>query len=319
MAMTAVHTETDFEKAPSLLEGAVSLDLTAEQCNIEYWLHAVAQGTLSGLVYGHRPNLSIPQYLMEPGPLRESVLEEYAFRTVVEEMGTRAITYMVRSAPTRAAMEFYATQLFDEARHASAFRQHVIDLGIKAEELDAFFEARIGDQRDRILRRLERFAFDEAGAGDDFYVAVVMLTVIVEGILAPASEMSERKWRPLDPPAADVTRAANIDEIRHLVVGSSLVRRHVAEHPEEGQRLAGLAMQGLHLWKELPIKDALIRREALFQAGLPGVRDVLGDYELLPGRRLIDTSVEERLGIQMEWSANMQTQRLQYMGLVPSH
>jgi hypothetical protein len=313
--MTTIPHETDFHEAPGLMEGALNLELTAEDCNIEYWLHATAQGTLANLVYGRRPELPIPQYLLDPGPLRETVLEEYAFRTVVEEVGTRAISHMVRSAPTRATMEFYATQLMDEARHASAFRRHVVELGIPEQELDAFFRERVGQQRESILAPLEKFAMDDAGGRDDFHVAVVMLTVIVEGVLAPSSEMSERKWRVLDPPAADVARTANIDEIRHLCVGSSIVRRHIQEHPEERQRLGGLVMQGLHLWKDIPIRDVIIRREALFQQGLESVRDVLGDYELVPGRRLIDTTVEERLGIQMEWSATLQTKRLQYMGL----
>ncbi len=311
------YRETDWNQAPDLLDGALHLNLTPEMCDIEYWLQAVAFGTLKGQVHGHAPDAVVPKYLLEPGPLREAILEEYAFRTISEEMGTRAISHMVRTAPTRATMDFYATQLFDEARHAAVFRRHLSDLGVLAEELDAFLEAKVGDKRDAVLVPLERFALETAGGRDDFIVAVLMLTVIVEGVLAPASEMSERKWHVLNPPAAQTARGANIDEIRHLVVGSAVVRDYLAKNPGERLRLLGLVGQGMELWKKLPIRDVIVRREVLFQEGLKQVSEVLGDYELVPGRRLVDTSVEERLGIQMQWSAKMQTTRLGYMGLTP--
>ncbi|MCA9710886.1 MAG: hypothetical protein KDK70_33910, partial [Myxococcales bacterium] len=114
---------------------------------------------------------------------------------------------------------------------------------------------------------------------------------------------------------AETARGANIDEIRHLCVGSSVVRRHLEDNPDDRPRLLDLVGQGFALWKSLPIQDVIIQRETLFQAGMQRVVDVLGDYELVPGRRLVDTTVEERLGIQMGWSAQMQTSRMAYMGL----
>lgn len=311
------YRETDWNDAPDLFDGSTHLELTPEQCDIEYWMQAVAWGTLQGQVHGHAPDAVVPSYLLEPGPLRDAVLEEYAFRTISEEMGTRAISHMVRTAPTRATMDFFATQLFDEARHAAVFRRHLLDLGVPAGELDAFIEKTIGDKRDAVLVPLERFALETAGGREDFIVAAVMLTVIVEGVLAPAAEMSERKWRLLDPPAAQTARGANIDEIRHLCVGSNVVRRYLEQNPAERPRLLGLVGQGLELWKELPIRDVIVRRETLFQAGLKQVAHILGDYELVPGRRLVDTSIEERLGIQMQWSHQMQVTRMGYMGLMP--
>lgn len=311
------YRETDWQDAPDLFDGSINLELTPEQCDIEYWMQAVAWGTLQGQVHGHAPDAVVPSYLLEPGPLRDAVLEEYAFRTISEEMGTRAISHMVRTAPTRATMDFFATQLFDEARHAAVFRRHLLDLGITADGLDAFLEKTVGDKRDAVLVPLERFALETAGGREDFIVAAVMLTVIVEGVLAPASEMSERKWRVLNPPAAQTARGANIDEIRHLCVGSNVVRKHLERNPDDRARLLGLVGRGMELWKELPIRDVIIRRESLFQAGLPQVAHVLGDYELVPGRRLVNTSIEERLGIQMQWSHQMQTTRMGYMGLLP--
>jgi hypothetical protein len=59
----------------------------------------------------------------------------------------------------------------------------------------------------------------------------------------------------------------------------------------------------------------LARREALFQEGLRDHADVVGDYEIWPGRRLVDTTVEERIQQALGWSLGMQQSRLAYMGL----
>jgi hypothetical protein len=305
------------QRVPDLIQSATQLRLDPGACDIEYWLHAVAQGTLLGQVHGHSPAARVPAYLLRPGPLRSAILEEFAFRTISEEMGTRAITHLVRTAPTRATMDFYATQLLDEARHAAVFRRHLVDLGVAEEGLAAFLDEATGDKRDAVLRPLEHFALETAGGREDFIAGVVMLTVIVEGVLAPASEMSERKWRLLDPPAAEAAHGANLDEVRHLCVGSAVVRDHLEEHPQERDRILGLVAEGLGLWKRLPIQDVILRREMLFQEGLAETAEVLGDYELVPGRRLVDTGIEERLGLQMAWSQEMQAARLGYMGLLP--
>ena len=50
-----VPVEADLDRAPGLLDGAMQLELTPQTCGIDYWLQAVAQGTLQGLVGGHRP------------------------------------------------------------------------------------------------------------------------------------------------------------------------------------------------------------------------------------------------------------------------
>jgi hypothetical protein len=43
---------------------------------------------------------------------------------------------------------------------------------------------------------------------------------------------------------------------------------------------------------------------------------VVGDYELAPGQRLIDSTPEERLMMAATWSMEMQDNRLASMGLL---
>ena len=318
MTVTApleVPLEADLHRAPGLLDGAMSLELTAQTCSVEYWLGAVAQGTLRGLVNGHSPAAQVPAWMREPGPLRQALVEEFAFRAMAEEKATRALSYLVLHAPDLPAMEFFATQLIDEARHASVFRGHLLELGVPQAQLLATMETVAGRDRDRVLVPLEEFGLPLGAQDADFIGGVIVLTVLVEGVLAPAAELSERKWRLLDPAAAEIERAAGVDEIRHLTVGSSVVRQHLQAHPQDRPRLQDLISRGRQLWAGLPVLDVLLRRETLFQEGMQALADVVGDYEIWPGRRLVDSTPEERLMTAATWSEEMQDSRLAYMGL----
>ncbi|HEX8067905.1 MAG TPA: hypothetical protein VF520_15405 [Thermoleophilaceae bacterium] len=306
--------EADWERAPRLVEGAIDLELTPADCNLDYWLGAVAQGTLLGLVRGHAPESEPPAFMREPGPLRDALIDEFAFRSISEEKATRAISHLVMDAPDVETMEFFGTQLIDEARHARVFRDHIVELGVPREELFDTIEAVAGEDRDRILVPLEEFALPVARSGD-FAGSVAILTILVEGVLAPLAELSERKWRPLDPAAADIERGANIDEVRHLTVGGSVVRRHLLEHPEDTDRLSELLVRGRALWAALPTPEVVFRRERLFQEGLELHADAVGDYEIEDGRRLLDTTPEQRVEMALGWSNDMQESRLAYMGL----
>jgi hypothetical protein len=307
--------EADLDRAPNLLDGAMSLELTPQKCNLPYWLSAVAQGTLKGLVNGHTPGAAIPPWMAEPGPLREALIEEFAFRSIAEEKATRALSYLVLHAPDTDTMEFFATQLIDEARHASVFRGHLLELGVRPEELNETIERVAAADRDRILVPLEDFSLPLGRDYGDFIGGVVVLTVLVEGVLAPAAELSERKWRLLDPAAAEIERAAGVDEIRHLTVGSAIVKQYLQAHPEETERLQDLIERGRTLWADLPVLDMILRREYRFQEGMEQLADVIGDYEVWEGQRLIDSSPEERLLAASTWSLEMQESRLAYMGL----
>ncbi len=311
-----VPVEADPDRAPGLLDGAMSLELTPQQCNLEYWLGAVAQGTLRGLVHGgHRAETPTPAWMREPGPLRQALLEEFAFRSIAEEKATRALSYLVLNAPDIDTMEFFSTQLIDEARHSSVFRGHLLELGVSRDELAATIEALGGPDRDKVLVPLEDFALPLGRDDADFIGGVIVLTVLVEGVLAPAAELSERKWRLLNPAAAEIERAAGVDEIRHLTVGSAIVKQYLEQHPEELPRIQELISRGRAMWQELPVVDMILRREELFQRGMQDHAELLADYEIEPGRRLLDTTAEERMTLAVTWSLEMQDSRLAYMGL----
>lgn len=311
-----IPAEADLDRAPGLLDGAMSLELTPQTCNLEYWLGAVAQGTLRGRVKGgHRAGTAIPDWMREPGPLRQALVEEFAFRSIAEEKATRALSYLVLHAPDLDCMEFFATQLVDEARHSSVFRGHLLELGVRRDELHATIERVAGADREAVLVPLEEFGLPLGRDAGDFIGGVIVLTVLVEGVLAPAAELSERKWRLLDPAAAEIERAAGVDEIRHLTVGSAIVKQYLEAHPDELPRLKDLIERGRAMWGTLPVLDMILRRERLFQEGMLQFAQVIGNYELEPGKLLIDSTPEERLMMAATWSIQMQDSRLAYMGL----
>jgi hypothetical protein len=315
-AESVIPAEADLDRAPGLLAGASSVELTPQACNLEYWLGAVAQGTLRGLVHGgHRAEAATPAWMREPGPLRQALIEEFAFRSIAEEKATRALSYLVLHAPDIDTMEFFATQLIDEARHSSVFRGHLLELGVAQDELYATIEQVAGEDREKILVPLEDFGLPLGRDAGDFIGGVCVLTVLVEGVLAPASELSELKWRLLNPAAAEIERAAGIDEIRHLTVGSAVIRQYLQENPSERPRLKDLIERGRALWADLPVLDMILRRERLFQEGMQQLGHIVGDYELAPGRRLIDSTPEDRLMMAASWSMELQDSRLASMGL----
>ncbi|MGH3928200.1 MAG: VlmB-like protein, partial [Pseudonocardiaceae bacterium] len=146
-----IPTEVGWDTAPDLLDGATNLTLTPQDCNLRYWLASVPQGTLRGRIDGHAPGLDIPEYMRKPGPLYDAMTQEYAFRAMAEEKAARGLAYLVPTAPDTDSMEFYVTQVLDEARHAMVFRGHLVELGVPRERLVDAMEEFAGADRRAVL------------------------------------------------------------------------------------------------------------------------------------------------------------------------
>ncbi|MER7044665.1 ferritin family protein [Streptomyces jumonjinensis] len=308
--------ETDFDSAPGLLDGARDLELTAEHCNLAYWITQVAQGTLRGRgVTGHAESAPVPDFMKAPGPLREALVLELGYRSLSEDIATRLLAHYVANAPGVAELEFFATQLIDEARHARVFRNHLVELGMEPKTLLADIDEMAADYRRRVLQPVEDFTLDIVRDQRDFAGGVAVFTIVIEGVLAPAAELSERKWDPLDPAAGEISRGAAIDEIRHLTVGSSVLRDHLARYPEYRPRLIEILEAGRELWDAVPDREFVMHREELFQKGMHDHADIVGDYEIWPGRRMIETTPSERYDMAEYWTDEMAVARMEHMGL----
>jgi hypothetical protein len=315
--MTAqIPVETNWDEAPGLLDGAMKLNLTTAQCDLPYWLTGVAQGTLAGRARtGYAGHETTPQHMRTPGPLRDALVMELAYRSVAEEQATRVLSYYVANAPTVPDLEFYATQLIDEARHSQIFRDHLVDLGVPSDSLHQTIAEMSADYKRDVLDPILDFALAAVRDEGDFVGGVAVFTIVIEGVLAPAAELSERKWTVLDPAAGAIARGASIDEIRHLSVGSSIVREHLLAHPEYRPRLLDILTRGRRLWDGIPDRKYVLAREELFQQGMHQYADLIRDYEVWPGRRLLDTTPEGRYDEAERWTDEMAKVRLVYMGI----
>jgi hypothetical protein len=186
----AADQAADWDNAASLFDGAQNLRLTARECDMKYWFANVPQKTLRGNIVGYAPDLVTPDFLREPGPLHDALMQEVAFRALAEERAARAIGYLMACAPDSTTMEFYATQLFDETRHAMIFRNHLQNLGVPEKDVPEVIEQLAGGDRETILNPLEEFGLPIVRDNYDFIGGVVLLTVLVEGFLAPSFELS---------------------------------------------------------------------------------------------------------------------------------
>ena len=315
MAQAEIPIHADFERAPGVLD-APDFELAPDDCGLDFWIPSVAQGALMGLERGKRPESTIPDYLREPGPLRDNLIAEFAFRSLSEWEATRLCGLITASAPDIPSMEFYATQALDEARHSHTFRYHLLDLGVPEDELHETIDRVAGPDAARIFPPIWEWGLPKVDQDDAFIDCVVLVTILLEGVLAPTTELSERKWKPISQATADIERGACVDEIRHLAVGSWIIRDYVEKHPEEKPHLVEFIADGRRMWSELPTLDMVVRRETQFQEGMELHRDEIGtDYEIFPGRPLVDTTVEERLTATLRWSLEVQDPRLRYMGL----
>jgi hypothetical protein len=312
----SVAPEADWDKAPGLLDGAKELTLGPDDCDLAYWFTSVAQGTLRDRgETGHHANATVPDFLKAPGPLRDALVLEFGFRGLSEEIATRLLGHYVALAPGVPEMEFYATQLIDEARHARVFRNHLVELGHPAATLLKDIDEMAADYRKRVLDPVVDFTLDIVRDQADFAGGVAVFAIVIEGVLAPAAELSERKWTPLSPATGEISRGTAIDEIRHLTVASTILRDHVVAHPEYRPRLMEILRAGVKLWDEIPDREFVIHREELFQKGMADHADRIGDYEIWPGVRMLDTTPEQRYDMAEQWTDEMAESRMAYMGL----
>ncbi|MFG2935686.1 VlmB-like protein [Streptomyces sp. NPDC048282] len=314
-----VPAETGWDTAPGLLDGAMNLNLTPRQCDLAYWLGGVAQGTLVGrAVTGHTDEEPTPAHMREDGPLRDALIMELGCRSVAETEATKVLAHYVAGAPDTAGLEFFATQLLDEARHAMVFRNHLLELGVLETELEATVAKVSADYTREVVDPILDFALRAVRDEQDFAGGVAVFTIVIEGVLAPAAELSERKWNVLDPAAGAIARGASIDEIRHLSVGSTIVRDHLLRHPDYRPRLMDILERGRSLWERIPDRKYVLEREELFQEGMRQHAELIADYEVFPGRRLLDTTPGERYDLAERWTDEMAESRFAYMGLDPA-
>jgi hypothetical protein len=195
--------------------------------DIQYWLESCPQGYLIDTEYGHRAGEREPDLV-----LHDPVLREQAVRTTVqlvlgERCALAASSGLVNAAPDEASKRFLATQTLDEARHVEIFTHRLMDLGIKASELEDVL-------RNFANPHLVRFAETLLEVVDrkDFVAGVVGQNLILEGMAFHVFEMMQAANREANPKFAHTLSGTIADERRHVGFGENRIGSLIREHPD---------------------------------------------------------------------------------------
>ncbi|UYZ84933.1 hypothetical protein MTZ49_05045 [Entomomonas sp. E2T0] len=258
-----------------------------------------------------------PKLTYQQGPLRESIIRELAFKSICEYEATKGLLLLADKAPNYVDFDYLLTQIFDEGVHAKLFREHLIRIGFSSsKEVAKQMEDLLQDHLKNIITPLRAY-FDKWVTDKNNYLAgVLIITVVLEGVLAPTSELSEVKWYPFDRTASAIQARANVDELRHLTVCANIVKEQI----ESDNTLKAVAHEcineGLALWHEVSFSDFYVERETLYQQGMEQHKSLIEGYELYDGLLLSESTVESRLELSNYLVNEMQQSRLKYMGLL---
>jgi hypothetical protein len=257
-----------------------------------------------------------PALTSKPGPLRESMIQEFCFKAVSELYGAKALLQLTEIAPNCNDFDYLVTQVLDEARHARLFRQHLVSIGFApSSEIEQQMAISTADAIPQIIEPLRDYFEKWVLHRKDFVAGASIITIVLEGVLAPSAELGELKWRPFDRAAADLQALANADELRHLAVCASIVKQGIATDASARSRVQECVNEGMALWASIPIGDEMLAREQQYQQGMEANKDRIANYRLAPGMLLSESTPESRIALAKEWTHEMQTSRVKYMGI----
>lgn len=258
-----------------------------------------------------------PMLTYQEGPLRESLIKELSFKSICEYEATKGLLLLADKAPNYVNFDYLLTQVFDEGVHAKLFREHLLRIGFSnSKDVARHMEELLQDHLKNIISPLRAY-FDQWMTRKEHYLAgVLIVTVVLEGVLAPTSELSEVKWYPFDRAASATQARANIDELRHLTVCANIVKELIESDSTLKSAAHECINEGLALWHEVSLSDFYVERETLYQQGMEQHKHLIEGYELYDGLLLSESTVESRLELSNFLVDEMQQSRLKYMGLL---
>jgi 1,2-phenylacetyl-CoA epoxidase catalytic subunit len=196
--------------------------------SIQRWLEICPQGYLEDTVYGHGPDENEPDPLLEHENLRVDAIRTTVQLVVGERCALAASSGLINCAPDYPSKTFLATQTLDEARHVEIFTHRLLDLGVKAEDL----ESTIDHFANPNLVKFAEVLLAKVDAGD-FVAGVVGQNIVLEGMAFSVFEMMETATRQVNPKFAHVLSGTIADERRHVGFGENRIGSLIKEHPRK--------------------------------------------------------------------------------------
>jgi hypothetical protein len=201
--------------------------------SFEFWFQAV-EGYLSGLTWGHRPEVvEAPMTAVERDRL-VTVLCNYC---VGETAALEGASGLIAFAPNRLAKVFLATQVADEARHLEVLLHRLRELGVAQPE---------GEMEKRASRSLQLFRqrLLELVASRDWEAAIFAQNVILEALEFAVFHSHAQS---ADPITREVLQGIIKDERRHIGFGENELGRRLAVAPHIRARLGRVKGELDHL------------------------------------------------------------------------
>jgi rubrerythrin len=196
--------------------------------SIQHWLESCPQGYLSGTRYGHEPEATEPDLLVEDPFLRQQAISLTVQLVAGERCALAASSGLINCAPDEASKRFLATQTLDEARHVEIFTQRLYDLGVKKKELEEVIELHANPNlvkfAELLLEKVDK---------RDFVAGVVGQNIVLEGMAFSVFEMLYASMRAGNPKFAEMLSGTIADERRHVGFGENRIGSLIREQPEK--------------------------------------------------------------------------------------
>jgi hypothetical protein len=282
---------------------------TMPSYTIDKWLKSVAQGYLSETSFGHAQDLKESPLLEQGGVLREIYLLDLATFIIGEKLSVDAISALVQLAPDEDTAICFATQTIDEARHLEIFLRRMQSMGVTTKERDRIIKLVTSSAfikfRDRVMELID---------AKDFLGAVVAHNIILEGMAFPLYEYEQAFWRPFDPIMVDLVKFAFYDECRHVSFGEAQVRELTRGNIESHSRIQKLVSE-LTMVMEEAFRDFIKKLVPVYQLACERHKEVVSDFEIAPGMKMVDTPVSEQIEILLQVIKREHKARLERIGL----
>jgi 1,2-phenylacetyl-CoA epoxidase catalytic subunit len=201
--------------------------------SFEFWFQAV-EGYLSGLSYGHRPEMAEEPLAEGDRDRLVTVLCNYCLG---ETAALEGASGLIAIAPNRFAKIFLSTQVADEGRHLEVLLHRLRDLGVVDPERE------VERRASRSLLLFKRRLLDLV-AGKDWEAAIFAQNVILEAL---EFAVFQSHANDADPITREVLQGIIKDERRHIGFGENELGRRLAGAPHIRARLGQVKKEMDHL------------------------------------------------------------------------
>ena len=242
--------------------------------SIQHWLESCPQGYLMNTQFGHAPDASEAQLLLDNEVLRNESIRTTVQLVVGERCALAASSGLINAAPDEASKRFLATQTLDEARHVEIFSQRLLDLGVKKAE----FESVISEHANPNLVKFAEILLEKVDK-KDFIAGVVGQNIVLEGMAFSVFELLQATARQMNPKFAEILSGTIADERRHVGFGENRIGSLIRENPERKPEIEQMQKDMSYFmlatfadgFRGNPMKKEIERAELEAARGLDGV------------------------------------------------